>query len=105
MFFTHPIYPLFYTLPFEISWTWGKRKNSGVFGGLKIREGGDGYKNGARLKEKKNFVFLKNSMLNNLFKIISFASKNPKNTGENGNMFSIKNKILPNMQILRNCYH
>ena len=41
-------------------------------------------------------------MLNNLFKKISFTSKNPKKPGENGNMFNIKNKILPNMLILKN---
>ena len=41
-------------------------------------------------------------MLNNLLKNISFKSKNPKKPGENGNMFNIKNKILPNMLILKN---
>ena len=49
--------------------------------------------------------FIEKNILNNLFKKITFASKNPKKPGENGNMFNIKNKILPYMQILRNCYH
>ena len=45
--------------------------------------------------------FIEKSMLNNLFKKISFTSKNPKKPGENGNMFNIKNKILPNMLIVK----
>ena len=48
----------------------------------------------------KNY-FIEKSMLNNLFKKISFTSKNHKKPWENGNMFNIKNKILPNMLIVK----
>ena len=55
-----------------ISWPWGKWKNSGVLGGLKIRGGGYQQKNGARFKEKRfytewyqqKFISLKKDILN-----------------------------------------